>query len=59
MAATQTGPHEWTPTRWVPLRCVHCYAPRKLHPRTGWVRARPLGDKRYLSADAPHFKEGW
>ena len=39
--------------------CRHCYAPRSLHPRIEWVRARPLTDHRYLSKDAPHFKEGW
>jgi hypothetical protein len=39
--------------------CDRCYAPRQLHPRPGYRKARPLGDNRYLSADAPHFREGW
>lgn len=54
-------PHEFVPMgrfwhRWL---CRHCYAPRKLHPRLKWVKARSLRDHTYLSADAPHFKEGW
>jgi hypothetical protein len=55
-----TGPHPFmrvSRLRW--WLCRHCYAPRSLHPRRGWVRSRPLGDRRYLSADAPHFREGW
>lgn len=39
--------------------CNHCYAPKSLHPRFGHVRARPLNDNRYVSANAPHFNEGW
>lgn len=39
--------------------CDHCFAPRSLHPRTEWARARPLGENYYLSSSAPHFKEGW
>ncbi len=39
--------------------CDFCYAPKKLHPRLVRVRARPLSDNTYISADAPHFKEGW
>ncbi|MGV9816361.1 hypothetical protein ACWDTQ_31160 [Streptomyces cellulosae] len=39
--------------------CRNCFAPRALHPRTGWARARPLGDRRFLSAGAPHFRDGW
>jgi len=39
--------------------CDHCYAPPKLHPRTEHVKARALGDDRFIDATAPHFKEGW
>lgn len=55
----RAGPHpfERTGLRW--WLCRHCYAPKRLHPRRGWVRARTLGDRRYLSADTPHFNEGW
>ena len=56
---TCTAPHPWTRQRWRFWLCRHCYAPRPLHPRTTWVRARPLGDHRYIGADAPHFTEGW
>jgi hypothetical protein len=52
-------PHEFRRHGWRVWLCTHCYAPRSLHPRHGWTRSRPYGDNRYLSADAPHFKEGW
>ena len=58
-AETTVAPHPWTPREWRRWICRHCYAPRSLHPRTGWVHARPLHDNRYLSAAAPHFKENW
>lgn len=52
-------PHEFQRRRgWRWWICTHCYAPRSLHPRTAW-RSRPYGDNEYLSASAPHFKEGW
>lgn len=54
-----TGPHPWTPRRGRVWICQHCYGQKSLHPRRGWVRARPLGDHKYLSPDAPHFNEGW
>lgn len=54
-----TSPHRWTPRRWRIWICDRCYAPRSLHPREWWSVSRPLGDSRYLSADAPHFKEDW
>lgn len=59
--ATSAGPHDFHPVGrwWHWWICRHCYAPKALHPRTAWVRARPIGDNTYLSADAPHFKEGW
>ena len=53
------GPHPFVRQGWRWWLCRHCYAPKTLHPRLGWVKARPLGDRRYLSADAPHFCEGW
>lgn len=56
---TQTSPHEFERRGWRFWICRHCYAPRSLHPRRGWVVARPYGDNKYMSADAPHFKEGW
>ncbi len=56
---TDVGPHGFVRNGWRWWLCRHCYAPKRLHPRRGWVRARPLGDRRYLSADAPHFREGW
>lgn len=56
---TSTGPHGFVRNGWRWWLCRHCYAPRSLHPRRGWVLARPLGDRTYLSADAPHFNEGW
>jgi hypothetical protein len=52
-------PHEFQRQGWRWWICCHCYAPRALHPRHGWVRARPLHDHSYLSKDAPHFDEGW
>lgn len=58
-SATQVEPHPWKPNRWRPWICHRCYGPNSLHPRTGWVRARPVHDHRYLSGDAPHFTEGW
>lgn len=53
------GPHEFAPKGWRRWICNHCYGPRTLHPRRGWVRARPLHDNAYLSVRAPHFHEGW
>lgn len=58
-SATSTDPHPWAPKGWRRWLCRHCCAPRVLHPRLGWVHARPLNDNRYLSAEAPHFHEGW
>lgn len=62
-ASVSVGPHDYRPRDgWFNrLRgiCTHCYAPKSLHPRTVNVKARPLGDNRFISADAPHFKEGW
>ncbi|WP_406444486.1 hypothetical protein OHB14_36560 [Streptomyces sp. NBC_01613] len=56
---TNTGPHPWAPKGWRYWICRHCYGPKSLHPRTGWVRSRPVHDNQYLSANAPHFNEGW
>ena len=60
MHDTTAGPHEFQRRRgfrrWI---CNHCYAPKELHPRTEWVKARPIYNNEYISADAPHFKEGW
>lgn len=55
----QVQPHEFVRRGWRFWICHHCYAPRSLHPRTEWVRSRPLGSNHYLAADAPHFQEGW
>jgi len=59
MSEMTTAPHEFKRRGWRFWICTHCYAPRKLHPRHGWVRARPLNENYYLAPDAPHFKEGW
>lgn len=56
---TTVEPHEFERAGWRRWLCRYCYAPKKLHPRTGWVRLRPLNDHTYLSVDAPHFDEGW
>lgn len=54
-------PHDFRPLgrwwRW--WLCRDCYAPKSLHPRGHWVRARAAGDHQYLSASAPHFSERW
>jgi hypothetical protein len=52
-------PHEFARRGWRWWICDHCFAPRSLHPRREWVRARPLGVNQYLSDRAPHFSEGW
>ena len=52
-------PHDFVGRGWRFWICDHCYAPRSLHPRTLWVKARAPGENRYLSVDAPHFREGW
>lgn len=52
-------PHPFRRRGWRFWICTHCYAPRSLHPRTKWRVSRPYGDNRYLSDNAPHFKEGW
>ncbi|MCT9010543.1 hypothetical protein [Streptomyces rhizosphaerihabitans] len=53
------APHDWARKGWRFWLCRHCHAPKVLHPRAGWVVARALDDTIYLSADAPHFNEGW
>ncbi|MEU6674792.1 hypothetical protein [Streptomyces sp. NPDC046925] len=53
------APHGWARKGWRLWLCRHCYAPKALHPRTGWVVARHAHINTYLGADAPHFKEGW
>jgi hypothetical protein len=58
-AGLDAAPHDFVRRGWRFWICRHCFAPRSLHPRIGWVRSRPLGDNCYLSATAPHFKEGW
>jgi hypothetical protein len=60
VSETRVEPHPWQRRDWRRFwLCAHCFAPKSLHPRTGWVKARPLHDNRYLSADAPYFTEGW
>lgn len=54
---SRTPPHHWARKGWRLWLCRHCYAPKALHPRPGWTVARR--GNTYLSADAPHFKEGW
>ena len=56
---TATETHDFARKGWRFWICRHCYGPRALHPRTAWVQSRPVHDNRYLSANAPHFKEGW
>lgn len=56
---TSVSAHAFVRNGWRWWLCLHCYAPKRLHPRRGWVRARPLGDHKYLSVNAPHFNEGW
>lgn len=56
---TDVAPHGFERMGWRWWLCRHCFGPRSIHPRTAWVRARPLGDRTYLSPDAPHFDEGW
>ena len=55
----QVEPHDFARQGWRFWICRHCYAPKSLHPRQGWTVARPLGVHRYLSKNAPHFREGW
>lgn len=59
MADVMAGPHDFQRRRgfrfWI---CTHCYAPKELHPRTGWV-ARPMFDNEFIGAGAPQFEEGW
>lgn len=57
--AVQVDAHPFRRRGWRWWICDHCYAPKSLHPRRSWVVARPLGSNYCLSADAPHFKEGW
>lgn len=54
-----SAPHDFAPKDWHWWLCRHCYAPRNLHPRRQWARSRPVHDNTFLSANAPHFKEGW
>ena len=56
---TVVGAHAFVRRGWRVWICTHCYAPRSLHPREGWVRARPLRSNYYLDRTAPHFGEGW
>jgi hypothetical protein len=56
---SSVSPHPFVRQGWRWWLCRHCYAPKSLHPHLGWVKSRPLGNRRYLSADAPHFREGW
>lgn len=55
----KVSPHAWERKGWRFWICWHCYAPRALHPRTTWAQSRPVRDNRYLSANAPHFEQGW
>lgn len=55
----KVSPHPFVRRGWRFWVCTHCYAPRCLHPRQAWVRARPLDSNHYLSRRAPHFNEGW
>jgi hypothetical protein len=57
--STMVGAHDFVRLGWRFWLCRHCYAPKSLHPRPGYRVARPMGDHTYLSANAPHFKEGW
>ena len=59
MSESKVAPHPFRRRGWRFWICDYCYAPRSLHPRRIWARARALGSNHYLSKDAPHFKEGW
>lgn len=59
LRSNHVGPHPFEPRGWRKWICRHCYAPRSLHPRLSWAVSRPLTDNRYLSQNAPHFREGW
>ena len=52
-------PHDFNRKGWRFWLCRHCYAPKSLHPRTRWARAREYGDNQFISKNAPHFNEGW
>lgn len=58
-ARNDVEPHGWVRKGWRWWLCRHCYAPRSLHPRKRWARARPIHDNRYLSVNAPHFQDDW
>lgn len=47
-AGSLVSPHSFRPRGWRFWICTHCYAPRSRHPRTEWVRSRPLNDHRHL-----------
>jgi hypothetical protein len=53
------GPHPYESRGWRFWICIHCFAPKSLHPRTGYVKARPEGDHTYIDYTAPHWDEGW
>ena len=57
--SVKAAPHGWSAKGWRFWLCRHCYAPKTLHPRTGWFRARPVHDNRYIGPNVPHFNEGW
>lgn len=52
--STSVGAHEFEPLGAV-LRsrekCKFCYYPKAWHPVTGWVSARPVGDRRSYEFD--------
>ena len=53
----QVGPHGFRPRGWRFWICTHCYAPRAAHPMHAWVKARPLGDNRYVRIDTLSFED--
>lgn len=57
-ATVHVEPHPFRRKGWRFWLCRRCYAPKNLHPRKGWVRARSLSDNKYFSAGAPHFEPG-
>lgn len=58
-AGIKVAAHRFERLGWRWWLCRHCYAPRELHPRHRAAWARRIGDRTYLSANAPHFTEGW
>lgn len=55
----KVSPHDFERNGWRFWLCRQCFAPRSLHPRREWVKARLANRNEYIDKGAPHFKEGW